>query len=159
MKSQHSVALDSNMLVLFIVGLYNRNAISEHRRLGSYSSDDYDKLIMLVESFDRLATTPQSLAEVSNLLEFDKKTSPHTLGLLKALLQGAPGFDNLCEDSLPSKDVVQEESFMWLGLADASFVELAKGGTPVITADAKLFARLVSVNPHCVNFTAYAFGC
>ncbi|OUP06024.1 hypothetical protein [Collinsella sp. An2] len=158
MKSPRSIALDSNVLTLFIVGLYNRNAISKHRRLKAYEASHFDKLVALIESFDYLVTTPQSLAEVSNLLDFDKQSARHTMGLLKGLLQGASSQDEIHEQLFPSRLIVEEESYMWLGLADASFVQLAKRGVPVITADARLFARLIAFNSQCVNFITYAFS-
>lgn len=158
MTSPHSVALDSNVLALFIVGVFNRKAISSHRRLEAYRAEDFDKLVGLIAPYWNVVTTPQSLAEVSSLLEYDKRTARRTLGILKAMLQGDYASGQLQEELLWSKELVQEDSFMWLGLTDASFVELAKKGIPVITADARLYARTSEFNGACVNFATLALS-
>lgn len=54
--------------------------------------------------------------------------------------------------------VVEEPSHGRPGLTDASFVNLAQRGIPVVTADARLYARLVEFNQYCVDFDTYALS-
>ena len=60
--------LDTNLLVLLVVGSESRDLISKHRRLEHYSSEDYDILYRLLEDADELFVTPNTLTEASNLV-------------------------------------------------------------------------------------------
>jgi len=41
--------IDTNLLVLFIVGTVNRNRIGNFKRTSKYSKDDYDLLVRVLE--------------------------------------------------------------------------------------------------------------
>ena len=60
--------LDSNLLVLLVVGSESRDIILKHRRLEDYSAEDYDILLDLLRDADRLFVTPNTFTEASNLI-------------------------------------------------------------------------------------------
>ncbi|MCY7357876.1 MAG: hypothetical protein LH609_10485 [Rudanella sp.] len=66
--------LDTNLLVLLVIGQYDPKRINGHKRLQSYTSEDYDLLLGFMSLFRTFATTPNILTEVSNLRVF--QTTP-----------------------------------------------------------------------------------
>ena len=53
--------IDANLLVLLIVGSVGRHLIAKHRRLRAYTYEDFDILINLLDPFDRVFVTPNTL--------------------------------------------------------------------------------------------------
>ena len=60
--------IDSNLLVLLVVGSVGLDLIAKHRRLRDYSRDDFETLVDLLSHVDHLYVTPNTLTEASNLL-------------------------------------------------------------------------------------------
>lgn len=59
-----SVILDTNLLVLLVVGMTNRAFIGKHKRTRAYTEEDYDLLCLLLEQYQQIITTPSILTEV-----------------------------------------------------------------------------------------------
>lgn len=153
--SRRRVALDTNVFLLLLVGLANREAIARHKRLTAYDADSYDMLCKLLASYDEIVVTPGCLAETTDLLDSDKGSRQHCYQMLKELIQSGEG---LSEKHIPADKVVEQRPFMWLGFTDASYVELAAQGIPVITADLKLYLQVFEKNEESVNFASAALG-
>lgn len=66
---RNGLLVDTNLLVLFTVGLVNRNRIKTHKRTSKYNEDDYDLLVRALGKIQPLYTVPHVLAEVSNLID------------------------------------------------------------------------------------------
>lgn len=115
--SRRRVALDTNVFLLLLVGLANREAIARHKRLAAYDADSYDMLCKLLASYDEIVVTPGCLAETTNLLDSDKGSQQHCYQMLKELIQSGEG---LSEKHVPADKVVEQRPFMWLGFTDAS---------------------------------------
>nr|VFJ97897.1 MAG: hypothetical protein BECKLFY1418B_GA0070995_111010 [Candidatus Kentron sp. LFY] len=64
-----SVLIDTNLLVLLVVGLCNRDYISTHKRTRIFSVEDYDLLLKEIEGFEVIWITSHCIAEASNLLK------------------------------------------------------------------------------------------
>ena len=62
--------IDANLLVLLVVGSEDRGLIAGHRRLRGYTADDFDRLLGIIESVERVFVTPNTLTEASNLLGY-----------------------------------------------------------------------------------------
>lgn len=152
--SRRKVALDTNVFLLFLVGLADRAAIARHKRLAAYDAGAYDALSRLLASYDEIVVTPGCLAETTNLLDSDKGSRTRCYQILKELIESG---EALSEKHVPAVKVVEEKPFMWLGFTDASYVELAEEGIPVIAADFKLYQQVIARNEGSVNFTAVAF--
>lgn len=152
--SRRKVALDTNVFLLFLVGLTDRAAIARHKRLTAYDADSYDALCRLLAGYDEIVVTPGCLAETTNLLDSDKGSRTRCYQILRELIESG---EALSEKHIPAVKVVEEKPFMWLGFTDASYVELAREGIPVITADFKLYQQVVAQNEESINFTTVAF--
>ncbi len=75
-----SVLLDTNLLLLLVVGLFNRDLIARHKRTNSFVPEDFDLLMEFIDGYDVLWVTSHCLAEVSNLLR--QTTETHADGLM-----------------------------------------------------------------------------
>lgn len=153
--SVREVALDTNVFLLFLVGMYDKSAIERNRRLKAFDATGFEMLCDLVSRFDKIVVTPGCLAETTNLLDFDKSTRGKTYARLAELLEAT---DTLDERYVNARQVVQNPCYMWLGITDSTYVELAKRGIPVITADLQLYLQAVSYASESVNFAAYTLN-
>lgn len=153
--SRRKVALDTNVFLLFLVGLADRAAIAHHKRLAAYDAHSYDVLCKLLTSYDEIVVTPGYLVETTNLLDSDKGSRTRCYQILKELIESG---EALNEKHVPAVKAVEAQPFMWLGFTDASYVELAAQGIPVITADLKLYLQVVEKNEESVNFASAALG-
>ena len=143
--------LDSNLLVLLVVGSESRGLISRHRRLEHYSAEDYDILLELLEDADRLFVTPNTLTEASNLLR--QRGLPERNLLMRRLQYLIHGSQEIV---VASVDASSNAKFVGLGLTDAALVEAVTADTPLLTVDFDLYlAALESGEERAVNFTHY----
>ena len=143
--------LDSNLLVLLVVGSVSRDMISRHRRLEHYSAEDYDILLELLEEADQLFVTPNTLTEASNLIRQHGMPERNLLmQRMQYLIQGSR------EIVVASADALSNPKFHGLGLTDAVLLEAITADIPVLTVDFDLYlAALESGEDRAVNFTQY----
>jgi len=142
-KHRHSGALfDANLLLVYAVGKYDKNALSVFHHTKQYT-DDFTLIEHLVEFFSVLYTTPNVLTEVSNL---GGKLGPPffvTLGRMVSVLH---------EEYCISKDVTRNDAFAKLGLTDAGIINVAAKKCLVLTLDWNLYYNLLHRNVDAVNF-------
>jgi hypothetical protein len=60
--------VDTNLLVLLIVGSAGRHLIAAHKRLDGFTTDDFDELTELVGAFDDIVLLPHILTEACHLV-------------------------------------------------------------------------------------------
>ena len=56
------VLIDTNLLVLLLVGLVNKRRILDFKRTQNFTIEDFDILLRLVNWFGKLFTTPHVLS-------------------------------------------------------------------------------------------------
>jgi hypothetical protein len=61
------LVVDTNLLLLFLIGRTNQNRISKFKRTQAYTIEDFDLLDRFMAEFKIPITTPHILTEVSNL--------------------------------------------------------------------------------------------
>ena len=144
---QAGIMVDTNILLLFFIGAFDQNLIPRFKRTRQFSVEDYATLISILGLFDRIATTPHILTEVSNLSgqlgeparsEYFKKFSSDI-----TLLE---------EENVASRDVAQTQEFVKFGLTDTGIIHLTKGKYLVLTDDFRLSQYLQSAGVDVVNF-------
>src|SRR5688572_3320883 len=79
---RQKIILDTNLLLLFVVGSYDPLYITRHRRTANFTVDDYELLCVRIDGAE-LVFTPNVLTETSNLLW--QTPEPHRTSL-RALL-------------------------------------------------------------------------
>jgi len=63
------VLVDTNLLVLFLIGLVNKRRILSFKRTQYFTVEDFDLLSRLIDWLGRLVTTPHVLSPVSDLTD------------------------------------------------------------------------------------------
>jgi hypothetical protein len=93
--------VDSNLLVLFAVGMVNRDRIENFKRTRQYTAQDFDLLRRVFGRWKSLHTVPHVLAEVSNLTDLPGSERPKVRHVLKETIS------ILTEVELPSARAAQ----------------------------------------------------
>lgn len=126
--------IDANLLTLLVAGDVDMGLISKHRRLGSYTPDDYRLLRQLLKPVKHTYVTPNTLTEASNLLAQHREPERSALfEHLQLLIQTSK------EIVIASLTASQNSEFKRLGLTDAALLEAAKPETPLLTVDLHLY--------------------
>ena len=156
LRQKKGLLLDSNILTVYLVGLYDVKRIPEFKRTkGFYTVDDFYLLQKFVALFDnRLVTIPHVLAEVSNLLEGTRYQYGPLLDTLAAYITVAQ------EVYLPSQATVQQNPslFSRFGLSDVIVGELVKQDYLLLTDDLDFSAYLRNTGLPVINFNNLRFN-
>lgn len=143
------MALDSNLLLLLIVGFAEKTYISRHKRLRQYTDLDFDLLTELLDGSAPIITTPNTLTETSNLVVYGVAEPLRT----KMLLTLRELINRSDERRRLSRDASQEPEFSSLGLADCVWLGCLDQETAFITDDLDLFNAASSRGVTAFNFT------
>jgi len=143
------VVLDTNLALLLIVGLTNRNYIAKHGRLAAYRVDDYDLLSLLIESYAGIVFCPNVLTETSNLLGQIKEPIRRELYETFATVVELPA---VVEKYVGSRDVVRDRPFQRLGLTDAVLLTLSESDGVLLTADLALYLEAKRAGRDAFNY-------
>jgi predicted nucleic acid-binding protein len=145
-----SVFVDSNLLVLLVVGRVNPERIETFKRTNKYRKQDFDLLGSLIGSASKLYSTAHVLAEVSNLTDLKDSEREQARHVLKEVVQ------QVKEISIPSVDGVNDPVYSRLGLTDAAIVVAAKQySCQVWTDDFDLYESLGRLGLDVHNFSHY----
>jgi rRNA-processing protein FCF1 len=147
--SYHSrgVLVDTNILLLFFVGCFERQLVRGFKRTDQFTCQDYDLLVRLLKPFHRIVTTPNILTEVngfSNQIKEPAKT--------RYFADFARQITVLDEKYVVSTDATATEQFPRLGLTDAGIMHLAAGNYLVLTDDFTLEQLLAKAGIDVLNF-------
>ena len=114
------IYIDSNLLVLLVVGATGKHLIAKHKRLTTYRIEDYERLAGLVNRIDQVLVTPNILTEASNLLgQHDDPECSSFFDVLRALI-----VEETEEIVVDSKVAASNSEFTRLGLTDAALLEV-----------------------------------
>ncbi|MHC5611470.1 MAG: PIN domain-containing protein [Nostoc sp.] len=61
---QKGILIDTNILLLFLVGSVNQERINKFNRTQQFIPEDYKLLLAFIGSFQKLVTTPNILTKV-----------------------------------------------------------------------------------------------
>lgn len=141
------ILVDTNILLLWIVGHVNRNRISKFNRTEQFLPEDYDLLVKLLNYFGQIITTPNILTEVNSLVnqlgEPERSQGLYVLGHLGSRLN---------ELYLKSQEVVQLDRFTKFGLTDCGILKICPKQYLVLTDDLKLAHYLQTQEVDVLNF-------
>ena len=140
---QKGIFIDTNILVLYIVGTINPKYIKRFNRgKNDFDENDFILISEFIDSFETKITSPQILSEVSNFLD---EKADFCLGL-KAYIELSE------EKYIESEDLTKSHTFLKFGLADSSIVEVSKGSYLIFTDERPLFGYLTNQGIDAVNF-------
>lgn len=142
-----SVLLDTNLLVLLVVGVYDKALIKEHKRTKNFVPEDFDLLERELSGFEAIWITSHCLAEASNLLK--QTDGSRVYGLLSCLAQIA---GSAKESHIPKGAVFGNNNVFRLGVADTGIVIKSKRVSCVLTVDFDLYAQISTAGRKVINF-------
>jgi hypothetical protein len=142
-----AIALDTNLLLLFIVGEATGRVAG--KRLKAYTDDDLDVLRSCLQGVERLVATPNVWTEVSNLWDFGiegdlrREIQQFLTDLIRTSL----------EIAVPSRDVIDDPDFERLGLTDCAWLSVLDQRITLLTGDVALCDAALSRGLKAINFT------
>ena len=150
---RETLFVDTNLLLVLIVGAMDGTQIERFKRTRAYSPGDYALLAEFVGGFQRMLNTPNVLTEVSNLLgqlaEPLRRRALLALGILTGQIE---------ERFHASRELVSEPRFPLLGLADASIIRAVDQDVTVLTDDLALYLHLSGAGVEAINFNHLRSG-
>ena len=150
---QKSLFIDTNLLLVLIVGALGPEQIERFKRTKAYTREDYALLLAFVGGFKRMLTTPNVLTEVSNLLDWLyeplRRKAQVALGVLTAQFE---------EKYVASSEAATDPSFPLLGLSDVSILRSVGKDVTVLTDDLPLYLRLSAAGIDAINFNHLRSG-
>jgi hypothetical protein len=132
----NGLLIDTNLLLLYLVGKTNPGRIANFKRTSRYTVEDFDLLGQIVEQFRTLVTTPHVLTELSNLRDLQGEERPaFRSGFVRTVEQATdPSFDRL-------------------GLTDAAIASLSRHSYLFLTDDLNLYLTLLERGVDAINFS------
>lgn len=141
------IIIDTNILLLYLIGLVNRERIPRFKRTAQFIPEDYDLLLQIVDGFQKVITTPNILTEVNSLANQlgEPERSQCFMIFTKLIAQ-------LTEEYIESKLIADREMFSRFGLTDCGIMYVAKDKYLVLTDDLKLSLYLKAQGIDTINF-------
>ncbi|MDB9493257.1 PIN domain-containing protein [Spirulina major CS-329] len=150
---QKGILVDSNILLLWVVGRLNPNRIETFKRTRDFTVEDFELLNQLLAKFTKVITTPHILTEVYNLA--NQLNSRDREGFLFCLSQLISSTFN--EQQVPAKQLIQNPKFTTFGVTDCGIMKVAAGRFLVLTDDFKLASYLTAIGIDMLNFNHLRF--
>lgn len=142
------IILDSNILLLLVVGRINPKLIKDNNCLSKYNEEMFSELNAFISIFKKIIVTPHILTELSNLY-FSSMHKASDLSKCEKLLRI---LKDLYEIQIMKDNIINEKSFCKYGITDIAIVNAAKRNKiGILTDDYKLsgyatFLRLGVIN-------------
>lgn len=142
------VFIDTNLLVLLIIGLVNPERVRNFKRTQDFTIDDFRLLHNLVTWFGPpLIATPHVLSQLSDLTDLKGKERGEVRNRFKKIV-----VDTIEEKYDPAKQLVRHPLFERFGLGDASVAAVCQRNVLVLTADLQLQIALDYSGLNALNF-------
>jgi len=141
------VLVDSILLLLLAVGLWNPRAIATQKRLHGLTFDDFQVLRNFLSTFQTIVTTAHVLTEVSNLAgSASGQTRTAVFAQLSSLIE------TLDERSIPAVEIIGQPEFHIFGLTDAVLSRLCPEML-LLTEDGRLATHLILRGMHAMSLS------
>jgi len=141
------VVIDTNLALLFAVGLTSKGYIEKHKRLAAFDVKDFEVLFELIDASAGLLLCPNVLSETSNLIRYiaDPIRSEITSVFSRIIASSEEAY-------VASGTVASGKQFARLGLTDLVLVALADGAT-LLTDDLDLYLAASSAGFEAINYS------
>lgn len=132
------ILIDSNALLVLILGLMNPALINKHKKTSIYDDEDFQNLLIMIEELENIVVLPNVWTEVDNLL--NGFSGDYKNVYIETLIQT---IKKTTEKYLESSQVEYSYALYDLGLTDTLILRHAKECNLLITSDSALsdFAR------------------
>lgn len=141
------VLLDTNLLLLYLIGSFDLTLIKSFKRTAMYTEQEFQWLDEFTRKFSKIVVTPQILAETWNFLEKLGEKTLHEI--VKKLLSKL----FILEEKYTHKDeLLNLTGFRYLGITDASVICAAKQlNCLVLTDDLRAYSFFCSESVSAIN--------
>lgn len=146
------VILDTNLLVLLVVGAASEDYIHIHKKLDSYTIDDYRLLLKILSGASDVVVTPNTLSETSNLVGYIGEPARSKIYAVFRKFVGSP---ETKEVYVKSDVAASRVEFVRLGLADSAMLEISNATDSLPTADLDLYLSAPARGAKAENFNHY----
>ncbi len=137
------VLVDTNLLLLFIVGSLNPQLIPQISRTSKYSIKDFQLVESFIEYFGVRVTTPHILAETSNLI-----------GRSKGMHNALGSFIRIVvEEHTSAASIVDETFFPEFGITDTAMLAISSGKYLVLTDDGPIYGFLLNHGVEAISLS------
>lgn len=141
------VALDTNLLILLVVGLTDTKYIASHKRLREYTTSDFYILQKFIVESKGVIVTPNVLTEASNLLRQTQEPAKSRISRrFKELIS------KLQEKYIPSAQASSRDEFIRLGLSDAALLQIEQDDIVLLSTDLDLYLAALAAGKDAINF-------
>lgn len=127
------VLIDSNSLLVLILGLMNPDLINTHSKTSIYEEEDFYNLLSAIKSIESIVVLPNIWTEVDNLL--NKFSGNYKDLYVQKVIET---MKCTSEKYLESHSIENNYAFYDLGLSDTLILECAKDCEMLITSDSML---------------------
>jgi len=147
----NSVLIDTNLLLLLIIGLFDKKIISSHKRTKIFVPEDFDLLISTINGYDMLWVTSHCFAETSNLLrQTNAKTATDLMNFFSTLV--SRNIAKIRESHIPINIIMGNNILPRLGITDTGILIKAKQVSLVLTVDLYLYLEISNKGYKALNF-------
>lgn len=144
---QSGLIIDTNLLILLIVGSCDTKRITKFKRTSNYMEEDFTLIRNFVKLFNDIVTTPNILTEACNLcLALNAETDNSLYRTFGGII------DSLNERYVASVKIASEKAFFSFGISDTVIAELCRQGRLLLTDDLPLYGYITSQGMDAVNF-------
>jgi len=127
------ILIDSNALIVFLVGVIDPRLLKNHKRTSIYEEEDFNDLVAVIGDLKKVIVLPNVWTEVDNLLnDFRGHYKDTYVGEITKTIKATT------EKFLASENATQSPSFFDLGLTDSLILEYSKKCQMLITSDSQL---------------------
>lgn len=141
------ILLDTNLLLLFVVGTTSRDYISKHKRLNQFTVEDYDTLIQVIAHAPEVLLSPNTLTETSNLAAYiGDPAKTEIFRVLRGVISKSQ------EQYIHSRVASERQEFLRLGLTDAALLEASTDEVAILTTDFDLYRAALAKGSPAINF-------
>ena len=127
------ILIDTNALLILIIGQIDTRLIDTHKRTSIYEEQDYYDLLDIIGSVENLLVLPNVWTEVDNLLNNFSGNQKY-----QYIIDITQIIKLTSEKFITSIEAVNSHSFFDLGLTDSLLLSLAKECKLLITTDSAL---------------------
>lgn len=141
------ILLDTNLLLLFVVGTTSRDYISKHKRLTQFTAEDFDTLVQVIARAPEVLLLPNTLTETSNLAAYiGDPAKTEIFRVLHTVISKSQ------EQYVRSSVAAERQEFFRLGLTDSALVEASTDEVAILTTDFNLYHAALIKGLPAINF-------
>jgi len=141
------VLLDTNLLILYLIGTYDPVFVPKFKRTIMYSIEDFEYLKNYIHQFSKIIVTPQILAESWNFLE--KINEKKFKEFIKSII---PTLYLIEEEYIEKNNIIADNSLHYIGITDVSVILAAKNlGCLVLTDDLRSYSYFLKNKIAVIN--------